>query len=77
MRITGKGLGSLLLEKGPGPERVCLGSAGSVGVLNFAQESFQNMSPGDFERMFIKVGDSKKEGPGIEKATGEAKAGLL
>ena len=37
------------------------------------QERFSNTSPGDFESMFIKAGDSEtKEGLRVEKATGES-----
>ena len=41
----------LLLDRGAGPEQVCLGSASSVWVLDFVQERFHNMSPGDYECM--------------------------
>ena len=37
------------------------------------QERFHNMSPGAFESMFIKTGDSEKsEGLGIEKVIRES-----
>ena len=38
-------------------------------VLDFVQEKFHNTSPGDFESMFIKAGDSEtKEGLKIKEA---------
>lgn len=37
----------VLAERGPGPERVCLGPAGNVQILDFMQERCHNMSPGD------------------------------
>ena len=43
----------------PGPEWVCLGPVGSMWVLDFAWEGFHNMSPGDYEDLFIKVADSE------------------
>ena len=48
----------LLRNRGPGPEWVGLGPAGSVWVLDFVWERFHNTSPGDYEGMFIKVGDT-------------------
>ena len=42
-----------------GPEWVCLGLACSVCVLELVRERFCNPSPGDFESMFIKAGDSE------------------
>ena len=42
---------------GPGPKQVCLGLASSVWVLDSVQERF-HCSRGDFERTFIKVGNS-------------------
>lgn len=44
--------------KGPGPEQVCLGPAGSMWVPDFVQKWFYNVSPSDFESMFYKAGDS-------------------
>ena len=42
------------------------------------QERFSNTSPGDFESMFIKAGDSEtKEGLGIEEATRESLGSAL
>ena len=56
----------------PGPERVCLGPAGGMGVLDFAQERFRNMIPGDFESKFLTAGDSEtKEGLRVEEVIGE------
>ena len=49
----------LLLGRGPGPEWVCLGPAGSVRVFDFVQERLHPMSPGDTEGTFIKAGDSE------------------
>ena len=41
----------------------------SVRVLDFVQERFHNTSPGDFESMFIKAGDSEtKEGLKIKES---------
>ena len=38
-------------------------------VLDFVQERFHSMSPGDFESTFIKAGDHEtKEGPKMEEA---------
>ena len=54
---------------GTGLEWVCLRPACSVWVLNSVQERFHNTSPGDFERIFIKAGDSDtKEGLRVEKS---------
>ena len=40
-----------------------------VWVLDFVQEKIQDMSPGDFESLFIKVWNSEtKEGLRIEEA---------
>ena len=36
----------LLLERGPGPEQVCLGLVDSVRVLDLVQERFHNTRPG-------------------------------
>lgn len=47
----------MLLDRGPGPEQVCVGPDGSVWVLDFMQERFHNMSSGDFEDAFIKAED--------------------
>ena len=44
---------------GPGSEWVCLVPASSVWVLDFMQEKCHNRSPGDFESMFIKAGNSE------------------
>ena len=61
---------------GTGPEQACLRPAYSVWVLDLLQQRFHNRSPGDFESMFIKAGDSKtKEGPRIEEETGERLGG--
>lgn len=49
----------MLLEMRPGPERVCLGPASSVWVLDFVWEKFYNMSPENYEGTFINAGDSK------------------
>ena len=46
-------------DRGPGPERVCPGPAGSVWVLESGQERFHSTSPGEFEGAFVKVGDSE------------------
>ena len=43
-------------------EWVCLGSADSMWILDSMQERFHNMSPTDFESMFIKPGDSQTKG---------------
>ena len=48
----------VLSDKEPGPEWVCPGPAGSVWVFDFVKEKFHNMSPGDYENMFIKAGDN-------------------
>lgn len=47
----------MLPERGPGPEQVCLGPAGSEWVLDFVQKRFQ--SPGNYETTFIKAGDGE------------------
>ena len=39
----------LLLDRGPGPEWVCRGPAGSIWVLEFVYERVHKMSPGDYE----------------------------
>lgn len=62
----------LLPERGPGSERVCLGLAGSVWVLDFVQGRFHNMDPGNFEGLFIKAGTVKQGRLSIEEATGES-----
>ena len=49
----------MLSERGPGPEVVCPRPACSVWVLDFVQEILHNTSPGDFQRLFIKAGDSE------------------
>ena len=50
---------------------VYLRPACSVRVLDFAQERFRNMIPGDFESKFLTAGDSEtKEGLRVEEATG-------
>ena len=44
-------------------------------VLDFMEQRFHNMSPGDFESVSIKAGDSEmKERLKIEEATGEKKS---
>ena len=48
-----------LLDRAPGPERVCLGPAGTAWILDLVQERFCNMDPGGFEGTFIKAGDSE------------------
>ena len=47
----------MLPDRGPGLERVCLGPASSVWVLDCVQERFHNTSPGDDEGKIIKAGD--------------------
>lgn len=42
-----------------GLERVCLGPAGSVRVLDFVQERCHDTGPGVCEAMFIEAGDSE------------------
>ena len=49
----------LIVTGQDGPERVCLRLASSVWFLDFMWERFYNMSPGDFESMFTKVGTVK------------------
>ena len=45
-------------------------------VIDFVQERFHNMSPGDFESMCIKAGDSEaKEGLKVEESTEESLGG--
>ena len=61
---------------GTGLERVCLWLVCSVWVLDFMQERFHNMHPGDFGRTFVTAGDSEaKGGLRAEEATGERLAG--
>lgn len=57
-------------QKGWGPEGVCLGLACSLWALNFMQERFHKMSPGDFENTFIKAGGSGRaeEGEDLGRA---------
>ena len=58
---------------GAGQEQVCLRPARSVWSLDFVQERFPTTSPGDFERAFIKAGDSEtKDVLSIEAATGDS-----
>ena len=67
-------IGENVMLKELGQKRVCLGPAGSLWVLNFAQERSCKMSPGDFGTFitFIKAGDNEtKEGLRVEEATGE------
>ena len=49
----------LLLDRRPCPEQVCIVPASSVCVLDFLQVEFHNTSPGDYEDVFIKAGDSE------------------
>ena len=42
-----------------GLEQVCLRLAYSVWVLDFMQEIFHDMTPGDFESMLTKAEDSE------------------
>ena len=40
--------------------------------FDFVQERFHNMSPGDFQSMFMKAeGSATKEGLRVEEVTGE------
>ena len=50
---------TLLPYREPGPEPVCLGPSGRVWVLDFLQERFHHMSPGDYDDTFIKAGGSE------------------
>ena len=69
-RVNGPGQGVTGQE--PGLEQVCLRLASSLWVLDFVQKRFHNMSPGDFEGMFIKAGGSEtKDGLMVEEATRE------
>ena len=62
----------MLVAGALGLERVCFRPPCSMWVLDFMQKRFHNMRPADFERMFIKAGDSEtKEGLRVEAATGE------
>ena len=46
--------------------------ASSMWVLDFVQERFHNMSPGDSESTFMEAGGSEtKKGFRVEEATGE------
>ena len=66
---------TLLLDMNQ-PEWVCLRMACSVWVLDFPQERFHNMSPGDFDSMLIMAGDSKaQERLRVEEATGVSQGG--
>lgn len=49
----------MLWGRGPSPEGVCFGLAGSVYVLHFIQERFHHTSLGDFECIFPKAGASE------------------
>lgn len=68
----GRGRADLFPERGPAPERVCLGPACSVWALDFVQERFPRTSPGGFESAFVKagaaghredVGEKQRRGP--------------
>ena len=45
--------------KGSGLRQVCPGTVWNAWVLDFTQERFHAMSPGGFQNMFIKAGDSE------------------
>ena len=69
---------SLCYWTGPGLEQVCLRTACSVWAPEFMQGRFQYTGPGSFESTFIKVEHSeRKEGLGVEEATGEIPGSAL
>ena len=52
-------MGITVARKGQGRPKVGLPRDCSAWVLHFMQERFHNASPGNFESMFIKAGDSE------------------
>ena len=64
-----KGKSNLVTGKGRRLKWVCPGTVWNAWALDFMQESFHERSPGDFESMFIKAGDSEtKKGLMVEEA---------
>ena len=60
-----------------GLEQVCLRPAYSVWVLDFMQEIFHDMTPGDFESMLTKAEDSEtRKGLGQKKRQERAGSGF-
>ena len=49
----------MLLDRGPGPECVCLGSAVVCVFLTLCRKNFTTQRPSDYEDTCIKAGDGK------------------